>query len=71
MVEVGDLAEDRGDDGPVSVREDTPVEQLLGAPALRERGALMVVDADDRLCGVVTVEQVRRALTAAAPTRAL
>jgi len=71
---VGDLAErqEDGAEGPtLSVRTDTPVEHLLGAPGLRDRGALMVVDADDRLCGVVTVEQVRRALTVAAPSRAL
>jgi CBS domain-containing protein len=29
----------------------------------------MVIDRDDRLRGVVTVEQVRRALSAAAPGR--
>jgi Zn-dependent protease len=65
----GDLAERRDDDGEgahMAVRADTPVEDLLGAPGLRERGALMVVDAEDRLCGVVTVDQVRRALTQAA-----
>jgi len=27
----------------------------------------MVVDAEERLCGVVTIEQVRRALAAAVP----
>ena len=40
------------------------LESLLGSPELRAFGALMVVDEDDRLCGVVTVERVRRALTA-------
>ena len=35
---------------------------------LRRMGALMVVDGDRRLCGVVTLEQVRRALAAAAPS---
>jgi hypothetical protein len=29
----------------------------------------MVVDAEQRLCGVVTLEQVRRALAAAVPSR--
>jgi xanthine/CO dehydrogenase XdhC/CoxF family maturation factor len=38
---------------------------LVSEP-LRRLGALMVVDADDRLCGVVTTDQVRRALSAAA-----
>jgi Zn-dependent protease len=49
------------------VRRDTPIEQLLGSETLRGLGALMVVDAEQRLCGVVTIEQVRRALAAAVP----
>jgi Zn-dependent protease len=56
-------------DGDVRVLDDTPVEHLLGVEGLRTLGALMVVDTDERLRGVVTVEQVRRALTAAAPGR--
>ena len=70
LSEAGELAEG-GDDAAIAVRTDTPVEHLLGAPGLRQRGALMVLDPDGRLCGVVTVEQVQRALTAAAPGRAL
>jgi Zn-dependent protease len=58
-----------GADGEVRVRDDTPVEHLLGAEGLRTLGAVMVVDTDERLRGVVTLEQVRRALTAAAPGR--
>ena len=46
------------------VREDAPLEALLGSEALRRIGALMAVDAEGRLCGVVTVEQVTRALQA-------
>jgi CBS domain-containing protein len=53
----------------VSVRPDSPVEHLLGSEPLRARGALMVVDADGRLTGVVTLDQVRRALTAATSGR--
>ena len=49
------------------VHDDTPIEQLLGSDGLRSLGALMVVDSEDRLRGVVTLEQVRRALTAAVP----
>lgn len=49
------------------VRRDTPIEQLLGSETLRGLGALMVVDAEERLCGVVTIEQVRRALASAVP----
>jgi Zn-dependent protease len=44
------------------VREDAPLEALLGSEPLRRLGALMAVDADGRLRGVVTVEQVTRAL---------
>ncbi|MBA3328091.1 MAG: site-2 protease family protein [Solirubrobacterales bacterium] len=51
------------------VRDDRPLESLLGDEELRARGALMAVDADGVLRGVVTVEQVRRALTAALPQR--
>jgi Zn-dependent protease len=46
------------------VRYDAPLEALLGSEPLRRLGALMAVDADGRLRGVVTVEQVTRALQA-------
>jgi CBS-domain-containing membrane protein len=48
------------------VRYDAPLEILLGSEPLRRRGALMAVDAEGRLRGVVTVEQVMRALQARA-----
>jgi Zn-dependent protease len=51
------------------VPRDTPIEHLLASEPLRRMGALMVVDGEQRLCGVVTLEQVRRALAAAAPGR--
>jgi Zn-dependent protease/CBS domain-containing protein len=51
------------------VRDDSPLEVLLGDQGLRENGALMAVDADGVLRGVVTIEQVRRALTAVLPQR--
>jgi len=44
------------------VRDDTPLDTLLSNQNLRRLGALMAVDADGRLSGVVTVEQVGRAL---------
>jgi CBS domain-containing protein len=47
------------------VRDDAPLESLLGNDALRRLGALMAVDADGRLRGVVTAEQVGRALRTA------
>jgi Zn-dependent protease len=46
------------------VRTDTPLESLIGNEPLRTLGALMAVDADGRLRGVVTVDQVSRALQA-------
>jgi Zn-dependent protease len=44
------------------VRDDTPLDSLLSNQNLRRFGALMAVDADGRLSGVITVEQVGRAL---------
>jgi Zn-dependent protease len=49
-------------DGTFQVRDDAPLDSLLSNRALRRFGALMAVDADGRLSGVVTVEQVGRAL---------
>jgi Zn-dependent protease len=50
------------DDGSFQVRDDAPLDSLLSNRALRRFGALMAVDAEGRLSGVVTVEQVGRAL---------
>ena len=50
-----------------AVGRDTPIKALLDSQSLRRFGALMVVDGDQRLCGVVTLEQVRRALASAVP----
>jgi Zn-dependent protease len=44
------------------VSDDTPLDALLSNQNLRKFGALMAVDADGRLSGVITVEQVGRAL---------
>jgi Zn-dependent protease len=44
------------------VRDDTPLDSLLANQNLRRLGALMAVDADGRLSGVITIEQVGRAL---------
>ncbi len=44
------------------IRDDTPLDSLLSNQNLRKLGALMAVDADGRLSGVITVEQVGRAL---------
>ena len=63
---VADVVDADGDEA-FRVHDDTPIEQLMGSEGLRSLGALMVIDRDDRLRGVVTLEQVRRALAAAAP----
>jgi Zn-dependent protease/predicted transcriptional regulator len=44
------------------VRSDEPLEALLGSEPLLQSGALMAVDRDGRLLGVVTWDQVRRAV---------
>jgi Zn-dependent protease len=59
----GELLEtDEGD--AASIPRDTPLELLLGSEPLRRFGALAVVDGDGRLCGMLTLERVRRALAA-------
>lgn len=58
VAEVGDAAGWR-------VPSDRPLETLLGDERLRDNRALMVVDGDGILRGVVTIEQVGRAMTAA------
>ncbi len=54
--------------GSLRVRTDAPLEVLLGSEGLRTLGALMAVDSEGVLRGVVTLEQVRRALQIPAPT---
>jgi Zn-dependent protease len=63
---VGELVVPPGEDA--QVRADTPLEVLLASEPLRRLGALMAVDGDGRLRGVVTLEQVSRALQAHAAT---
>ena len=63
--QVRELAADSGE-----VRDDAPLEALLGSEPLRRLGALMAVDADGRLRGVVTLEQVSRALQSRLTPRA-
>ena len=55
------------DSGSITVHEDAPLETLLGNEALRRLGALVATDADGRLRGVVTVDQIGRALQDPAP----
>jgi Zn-dependent protease len=54
-------------EGSLRVQADAPLESLLGREGLRTLGALMAVDGEGVLRGVVTLEQVRRALQPAAP----
>ena len=46
------------------VDRDTPLESLLSSEPLRRLGAVAVVDDDDRLLGLITLDRVRRALAA-------
>lgn len=57
---VSDLLE--RDDGTFQVRDDAPLDSLLSNRSLRRFGAVMAVDPDGRLSGVITAEQVGRAL---------
>jgi Zn-dependent protease len=59
---VRELAAPGADDGQVPA--DAPLEALLSSEPLRRLGAVMAVDAEGRLRGVVTFEQVTRALRA-------
>ena len=52
-----------------SVETTDPLEAALGSEPLRRLGAIMAVDPEGRLRGVLTVEQLHRALTAAVPGR--
>ena len=52
----------RGDPEDAQVRDDAPLESLLGNEELRRLGGLVAVDADGRLRGVITADQVGRAL---------
>jgi CBS domain-containing protein len=60
-----DSALESEDDGRPWVNEDRPLTELLSSETLGRLGALMAVDGEGILRGVVTVEQVRRALQSA------
>ncbi len=49
-------------DGGLRVGLDEPLEALLGRDVLQRLGAIVAVDREGRLRGVVTVDQIRRAL---------
>ncbi|MGO9957110.1 MAG: M50 family metallopeptidase [Solirubrobacteraceae bacterium] len=56
---------DAGEGSGWRVQEDRPISELLASESMRALGALLAVDAEGVLRGVVTVEQVRRALQSA------
>ena len=60
------MARDDGSSG-LRVRVEEPLENLLGQEGLARLGAIMAVDGDGVLRGIVTVDAVRRALQGAAP----
>jgi Zn-dependent protease len=57
------------EDMPVRIGEEAPLESLLGSEGLGRLGAMVAVDADGVLRGVVTLAQVRNALRPAQPAR--
>jgi Zn-dependent protease len=59
------MARDDGTSG-LRVRLEEPLENLLSQEGLARLGAIMAVDGDGRLRGIVTVDAVRRALQAQA-----
>ncbi|HEV3284359.1 MAG TPA: site-2 protease family protein [Solirubrobacteraceae bacterium] len=50
------------EDMPVRIKEEAPLESLLGSEGLGRLGAMVAVDSDGVLRGVVTLAQVRQAL---------
>jgi Zn-dependent protease len=50
------------DPGSFKIDQDAPLETLLQAPGLAQLGAVMAVDTEGVLRGIVTADQVRRAL---------
>ncbi len=54
-------------DMPVRIGEEAPLESLLGSEGLGRLGAMVAVDSDGVLRGVVTLAQVRKALRPAQP----
>ena len=67
-LEVRELLGD-GDSSGQSIGTDQPLEAAIAAEPLRRLGAVMAVDGEGRLRGVLTRDQVQRALTATAPGR--
>ena len=60
---------DAGAPAGQSIGTDQPLEAAIAAEPLRRLGAVMAVDGEGRLRGVLTRDQLQRALTATAPGR--
>ena len=60
------MARDNGSSG-LRVRLDEPLESLLSQEGLARLGAIMAVDGEGVLRGIVTIDAVRRALQSAVP----
>jgi Zn-dependent protease len=56
---IGEVIEE---DMPVRIKEEAPLESLLGSEGLGRLGAMVAVDSEGVLQGVVTLAQVRQAL---------
>jgi Zn-dependent protease len=50
------------DEGSLTIRDNAPLETVLGNEGLRRLGALIAIDSQGRLSGVITLDQVGRAL---------
>ena len=50
------------DSGTLTVREDDPLESVLGNEALRRLGALIATDAEGHIRGVLTIDAIGKAL---------
>jgi Zn-dependent protease len=55
------------DSGTLTVREDEPLESVLGNEALRRRGALIATDAEGHIRGVLTIDAIGRVLRPETP----
>ena len=65
MTRVGEVL--ARDEGSLTIRDDAPLESVLGNQALRRLGALIAIDGEGRLSGVITADAIGRALRPPAP----
>jgi Zn-dependent protease len=55
------------DSGSLTIREDDPLESVLGNESLRRLGALIATDAEGRIRGVLTIDAIGKAMRPIAP----